>query len=652
MLLTKNHINVQNSTHFFPHIEGLRAIAVLAVVLFHADFFIGDQVLFQAGFLGVDMFFVISGYLIIGQLSRIEGNRFRGVFIFLLKRILRILPTVFGMLIIVLPFIWIVSPPHDFLFLTEVAEQVVFFQSNIFYAVYENDYWASFRLFQPYLHTWSLSVEVQFYFLAGFTLIFLSHKRWFAGFLYFALLISIVFAIFIKADSAAKFYLIEYRIWEFLIGGVVNNIARNKLIVTALNKVAVGVLSLCALFVLLFTSSFIDYPIFNQQIAAAMITAILIVANPSKFTAAIMENKILRKIGLISFSIYIWHWPCLNIYDIIFEYYSPINQASNASKLAAILTAFLLSILSFRYIEVKFRYQPTKNNKLGIIATIAMAFAILSLGPIATIKEGNLWRLDEFKSKLLAATDATIPDNARYVNEAYNNNAREKPFVDKTKKNVLLIGDSASQDFYNVLNEGGFLSNVEVSAFRATRECFVPAWVDLASIIGNASYYDNNCVLSPKFGDEKVDTKVEQSDLIVIASEWQDYSASKIADAVKYIQDKYGPKKIVVVGLKSFHQITSLDVLLRQETDLMNWHIRTPDHVTSRNQILKNTPNIYFLDLQGLLCGVADNCPLLTEDHKPIAYDGGHLSKSGATKYAELLKGYKDFVEMWAATTE
>ena len=198
-------------------IDGLRALAVIPVILYHADFDI-----FQGGFVGVDIFFVISGYLITSIIIRdIENNHF-SLINFYERRARRILPSLFFIVFLTVIFSCLYLPPHALKDVGQSVFSVSLFISNIFF-YFETDYFANTAKMAPLLHTWSLGVEEQFYILFPILLLFIKKlKKLFQIFLIFFLLICSLYISesLLKNDQEYSFFIVISRFWELAIGSL------------------------------------------------------------------------------------------------------------------------------------------------------------------------------------------------------------------------------------------------------------------------------------------------------------------------------------------------------------------------------------------------------------------------------------------------
>ena len=207
-----------------PEIDGLRTIAVISVIIYHAEITINNSKLFQGGFIGVDIFFVISGYLITSIiLNELKNKNTFSYKKFYERRIRRILPTLLFVILITIPFAWIYLSPTNFLNFSKSTLYSLGFSSNIFFWYSGQQYEAESALFIPLLHTWSLSIEEQYYIFFPIILVFTFKyfKRYLLQFLIFGLIASLVLANWASTNHpSANFYFLPTRGWELLAGSM------------------------------------------------------------------------------------------------------------------------------------------------------------------------------------------------------------------------------------------------------------------------------------------------------------------------------------------------------------------------------------------------------------------------------------------------
>ncbi|MDP3896391.1 MAG: acyltransferase, partial [Mesorhizobium sp.] len=307
---------------FRSDINGLRAVAVVAVVLFHLGI---DR--FAGGFLGVDVFFVISGYLITGSIVReMEAGRFAfGRFWW--KRFRRLFPALaVTVLATMLAGAWLFPPGH-FELLGKSAAAALVWVSNVFF-YFEAGYFSADAVTKPLLHTWSLGVEEQFYLV--WPLVLWAAFRW-RGSGAVAWTVAVLFAAslaaalwMLPADKDAVFYWMPFRIFELAIGGLVV-FSERRFKASAMAREAVTVAGLAALggcFLFLAGA-----PWLAGEIVASLATAAIIHAGAGRISGAVLDNRLASLLGRTSYSLYLVHWPV-----VVFYRYAVFREITVAEK--------------------------------------------------------------------------------------------------------------------------------------------------------------------------------------------------------------------------------------------------------------------------------------------------------------------------------
>lgn len=354
-------------------IDGLRAIAVIAVILYHLDFY-----LVPGGFLGVDIFFVISGYLITQSIrADIHGNKFT-IANFYIKRIRRIIPALFFIVLATIILSLYILPKSE---LDEFAKSVISvgtFTSNIFFWRHI-DYFSVAAELKPLLHTWSLGIEEQYYIV--FPIFMLLTKNSPDKQIKFWITILLVASFIVHVSPigtnhpAANFYLPYTRFWELLIGSLlalsVNNIRFSKAYTNAI--------SLLGLTFILFSIAYdTGFPGTNA-LFATIGTALVIYAGNGQinFLTIALSNNYIRYIGLISYSLYLWHWPIIALAKN-----SYIGEFTTAIQLSIVAITFALSALTYTFVEQPFRKNQKPRDFLQLKTG---AFALMILVFIASL---------------------------------------------------------------------------------------------------------------------------------------------------------------------------------------------------------------------------------------------------------------------------
>jgi len=362
-------------TSYRRDIDGLRAIAVIPVVLYHAN-----NNLMPGGYVGVDVFFVISGYLITALILKdITRNRF-SIALFYERRARRILPALFGILVFATIAAAALFLPSDLRLYGATLAATTLFSSNFLF-LSQSGYFDQAADTKPLLHTWSLAVEEQFYILYPLFL-WLVHR--FFGRRYAIALGAVCFASLglsiwgVAAHPSAAFYLAPTRAWELLIGGILATESVPAVRATWLvNAVSLAGLAMIGYAVFAFTPS-TTFPGANA-LYPAVGTALLLHAgnSPKSVVARWLSLAPLAFVGLISYSLYLWHWVL-----IVFARYASVAPLSSTQTAVVVLASVVIAILSWRYIEGPFRGRGGMGTRRQIFAgaaTISLSLACVGM---------------------------------------------------------------------------------------------------------------------------------------------------------------------------------------------------------------------------------------------------------------------------------
>lgn len=368
-----------NQNTYRPEIDGLRAVAVLLVIIYHAEL----TTFLPGGFIGVDIFFVISGFLITNIIYSEQTKRAFSLKRFYLRRIKRILPAFFIVCFITLLAGYFLLWPSDYVGLSKSFISTVFFVSNIYFWSTTKDkggYFDSSTDQVPLLHTWSLSVEEQFYIfwpIALFVLAKITSKKILTVTIAIATLASFSLAEWAASTHAeAAYYWLPTRAGELLIGALIVFLPQPAQWISS-NKVMRELIPLIA-FLMLLLPAFIlttssHFPGVNALIPCFGAALFIYFRQPegSKIQF-ILSSKLAVGVGLISYSLYLWHWPI-----IAFTNYLDIEKPISV-KIFMLAMSFVLSILSWRFIEVPFR-RSDLEFKTALTKLFIIPFGILTI---------------------------------------------------------------------------------------------------------------------------------------------------------------------------------------------------------------------------------------------------------------------------------
>jgi len=424
-----------------PEIDGLRAIAVIAVVFYHAQIEIYDYQFFQGGFIGVDIFFVISGYLITSIILKelFISKNFSFKF-FYERRIRRILPVLILVMLVSIIFAWKYMLPSS---LINFSKSIIFslgFISNFYFWFSGNQYDAVSSSTKPFLHTWSLSVEEQFYIFFPI-LIYFCFKYFKRNLIH--ILIFMFIASLVMADWGSKnfplfsFYGLATRIWELLAGSILAYIeivkgyrSNNKF----LNFLSASI----GFFLIIYSIFFFNHKIFHPSyftLLPVFGTCLIIwYSNKEELVTKILSTKLITWIGLISYSLYLWHYP-------IFAFDKIIGFSSNILEREILIIIFLLiiSFISYYFIERPFR-SGLINFKILLSTIIFGSFLIFIFCLIVLNQNGFMNRTPKIIYNLLSKEFSNVLTDKN--GNLCHNNINGCKFNISSNKKIYLIGDS------------------------------------------------------------------------------------------------------------------------------------------------------------------------------------------------------------------
>jgi peptidoglycan/LPS O-acetylase OafA/YrhL len=414
-----------------PEIDGLRAIAIGAVILYHAQITILGHQPFKGGFIGVDIFFAISGYLItsiiLKELVTTGSFSFKH---FYERRIRRILPALLFVMLVSLPFAWMYLLPSNFIDFSKSILYSLGFSSNYYFWYTGHQYGAESGFLKPFLHTWSLSVEEQFYIL--FPIILLFTFKYFRKYLIHILVLGFIISLGLadyssRNYSSASFYFLHTRIWELLAGSILAYFKitgkGGKIQIKILNLILPSVGLFLIGHSILFFNDKMFHPSFYTLSPIIGVCLIIWFSNENELITKILSTKLFVGIGLISYSLYLWHYPIF-----AFARVTEFTQGSLFNKLLVMITIILLSIISYYLIEKIFRNKKIKFKIIGfLIAIFCSVLIIFNLNII--LKNGIKQRFPEMIYKI--NVEICKKDTGRMCNRTSSSN-----------KKVFIMGDS------------------------------------------------------------------------------------------------------------------------------------------------------------------------------------------------------------------
>lgn len=560
-------------------IDGLRAVAVIPVILFHA----GLET-FSGGFVGVDIFFVISGYLITSIIfTELNESKF-SLLRFYERRARRILPALFLVLICTYIAAWQVLYPSDFNDLAKSLISTTFFLANIYFWR-DNDYFSGEADLQPLLHMWSLAVEEQFYLFFPIFLIlaFRCRKNWVIPSIFLIGLSSLVLAQYSSEHyPRSNFFLLPTRIWEFAIGAIIG--IHLKPDAKASGKpysseiLSLVGLSLIAISIFFFTSS-TPFPSIYALLPTLGTGLIIMFASQSTLVGKLLSAKILVGLGLVSYSAYLWHQPVFALVR-----YQTSKEFSTSVLILLCVLVFFLAYLTLKFVEKPTRNRNKTTNKAILLITTTGIVGFSAISILTYMYEGVPIR-SVYKNLFIAEYQ---PDNRilsgknwQILRERTGENTygvENNPF-DRTlwfsatdqREKLLIVGNSHSNDIYNVLTHSESATNkFQLARFGTQFKYLVRDDADLWS--------------SPNY---------RAAETIMIATRYSRGDAKRIEPILsKLLSD--GKKVAIVKNIHLFPKIhgrTIADLLLQRR---LIKKIRTEEITIS--DAAKKINQAYFLD--------------------------------------------------------
>jgi len=621
--------------HYRPEIDGLRALAVLPVIFFHADLFF-----FSGGFVGVDIFFVISGYLITSILIKdLRENKF-SISKFYERRARRILPALFFVIILSIPIAWITFLPKDLLNFFQSVLAITFFSSNILFWR-ESGYFDSESSLKPLLHTWSLSVEEQFYVLFPIFLFIIWRYR--KNNLFLIIFIAAVLSLLLsewgqRNHQSANFFLAPTRAWELLVGVLASIYLSNHKLKPNNILASIGILMIS--FSIIAFDKTTPFPSLLTLIPV-LGTLILILYTDSKSTIGkVLGHPSLVAIGLISYSAYLFHQPILVFFN--YKY-----QALMDPVIKIFLIAFTLffAFLSWKFIEQPFRDKERINTNVLLKSIIGTTILLTSLGLIGiTNFNGSLsaFRGDPFPNEI----ERTL---VRSFNQFKNVNGR----------NLLIWGDSYADALIKPLNDGLSEKNVGIVSFIKHSCPSLLGTRRTENRLGQA--FSDSCY---KFNQEtklKIEESKNDYEYIIFHSAYYSYEFIKNPDGSSVITSKsddhelshtinglinsvtwaesIGLKPIIILPIPLF--IEWRPILRRDIEEAKLYKKNIEDLLYFNRRILSSlsSSSAIFIDPTNVLCGEGNFCgPYNSVSNKfNFWYDGTHISYFGGSQISDLV---------------
>jgi peptidoglycan/LPS O-acetylase OafA/YrhL len=666
-------------------IDGLRAIAVIPVILYHAGF-----AAFSGGFVGVDVFFVISGYLITSIIIEEREQESFSILHFYERRARRILPALFIVMLTCIPLAWFILTPSELKDLSKSLIAVPLFVSNILFWQ-DSGYFELTNELKPLIHTWSLAVEEQFYLFYPLFLLLLWRigKNWLIGVSLLIALSSFFIAQWgVIYNPEAAFYLLPTRGWELLVGSLTSIYFlywKNKSIVRNFEKIrneCLGIIGICLIGYAVFTfDKSTPFPGIRAAIPVIGAALIILFSSPQTLLGNVLGNKLLVGCGLISYSAYLWHQPLF-----AFARYHFSSQPSDNLYFALIIIVFALAYLGWRFVEMPFRKKNNIARKTVIKFSLLGSVFFIIIGLLGIVSNGFDYRnppniiYDKSGEKNAKKSIQCQPLELKNYEEI---NACSFGDSSNSEKTVALYGDSHAQMLLDTLDQELKEQHIKGIHLKTLSDrCFVDPKVR----VKGRETIPSSCDQAHSSLLEFIKAEV---DYVIISSRWT-YRLYPVSGAIdnlsfnneegglefenyreygvlrddgKFFMDGLHKKKSLTRLINSFLS-TGVGVILIYPVPELGWNIYLENYhyYSSNNAILPNLSTSYSLYKQRnkFVIDVFDDIPdrenfirirpeevfcntFLNErcvgqiNGIPLYFDDDHLSNEGAQMLIDTL---------------
>ena len=489
-------------------IEGLRGLAIIGVLFYHVEFFLSDYKIFSGGFLGVDIFFVISGYLISKIiLNELHNKNNLNLKYFYFRRVRRIFPALYLMIIVSIIFGWFYLTPENFQEFSSSIIASIFFYSNYFFFFEGLNYNAESSFLKPLLHTWSLAVEEQFYIIFPIFLVSIwKLKNSFNIIIIISFLVLFALSLLTTFNNVSfSFYSSTSRFWELLAGTLLVCIEKKNLIKNHKNYLSNLGIILIIISYLVFDNQTV-HPSYPTLIPVFGTCLIILFINKNQILYSLLTNNIAAKIGIWSYSLYLWHYP-------IFAIARNRGKAlSDYDKLELIILTFVFSIISYYFFEKPLRKLSYNKFKIlfASIFTISSIFVIFNLYSIKNngfedrvhlilknLSRENLWeKMSDDKGLCFDRVNSFC-----HFNNGFSHS-------------ILLVGDSHAEVISSNLYEQIQQKYDFISMNRGG--CIYLPGVKKTYHISGKEYH--NCTIESKLEIEKIINKTKNSFIVIVGN--------------------------------------------------------------------------------------------------------------------------------------
>lgn len=626
-------IILDSKTHTYrPDIDGLRAIAVLFVLGYHVF-----PKSIKGGFIGVDIFFVISGYLISGIiLNNLEKDTFT-FSDFFKRRIRRIYPVLLSVLITSFVLGWFFLMPKEFYELNKHILGGVGFVAN-FTLWSDSGYFDSLPELKPLMHLWSLGVEEQFYLIWPLLLwTFWKQKLRLLPIILFILVSSFLINVFfIKSKPETVFYFPITRFWELLVGSILAYYSQKKTF--SLSIKTANLLSILGLlFIFIAAGKVNKHSSFPGwwAVLPTLGTAFLISSKNSWINSNVLSLKFLVWIGLISYPLYLWHWPIIS-----FTYYTIGELPYKLDRIGIIVFSFFVSWFSYRFIESPIRFGKSTKIVPSLLMT-SILIGIISMA--AFLQKGIPARMEKEMAALPKELQEMLdPNYGGYIAANWREHSCflakgedaeqfKKDCMDVNRKpNLFIWGDSHAAALYSGFKL--FQSKKDFGIAQYTASACPP-------ILNWQGNINKHCSEINNFIFQKIQEAKPETVILHASWSWNEYDAKAIVNTLDALK-KIGIKRIIIMGQSPTWKekvpsniISFYKVFGRVPNSYTDFGLIEVNEAANSDKLLSDISakyNVEFISIFKTLCSDR-GCLLSTGDIRNVSsLDQGHLSVSAA----------------------
>ena len=566
-------------------LDMLKGMAIVAVILFHAG-------IFNYGYLGVEVFLVIAGYLTTKSIIKQYDNNKFSYWHFLVARIVRLWPLVLSVSMVSLVIGYFTMLPTNYKNTAETALGSSIFLNNFIQYITAGDYWDAANEYKPLMHTWYVGLIFQFYLL--FPLFFMATHRFSKDWKHALIVVLSVVGLSSLAlyalsffSTAFNFYMLPSRLFEFTAGGLLAipiSSEQNKVRWWYWN-------GLLILTLLMIVNANLDATQYRLLLTVMVTTLLISLTKANKSISALIPNiKPIALLGMASYSLYLWHQVILAFYRNIWN-----DQLDIWEYILIIGLSIAVGIISYYGFEKTVDRLGKKDNK-GIVLILSICTAsMLPLGYFSAKyyrHEGVVRDVPELE------VFAEKPDT--WIPQAYNAAvySQDHDFPDNGRKNVLVVGDSYARDWYNVIKESNCNENI------------------------NLSYHEKP--------DAALGERIEKADYVFLATHG---AYDRFDNYLPQMMEKVFYR----VGDKRFFSSPNIVYNRRNSTEYFRQKVDIPKDIAESNRKEQRIFGKSFINAMDVMKDDSGRYDIFTPEHLLISHDGLHLTKAGAKYYAKKM---------------